>query len=356
MDRLVHVACNVVLQVFAPNVTDEAKQKEFLDTYLGPVMAKAMHKGRVQFNPPAGSVTLWTLNRINGVGYRRLLDNFRFEDVRMRVKTRLTQQQASFVTRYQGAWDGFRGIYKAINCKEPNYFKTKNMFNAWFYRYVDDYIKQTAEGPAQGDKPRPMEEDKPAFLASFLLTPYFHCLLVHVAGMVKGDRNLRDFTGQNFERANNEHRLYWQNCSKVQGDEIPSVIRQHLRVRMNPVENQTRASSTSLQCPECSHKPYKYWKAFETHFVKEHSGIISTQDLFVGCIDAATRGEALAVVATRDLKEAITADAYTELVNEKQTINRLDHACNKEDRKRFQKIVNETKAAMAARDRPPQAP
>ena len=356
MDRMVHVACNVVLQVFAPNVTNEAKQKEFLDTYLGPVFAKAMQKGRVQFNPPAGSTTLWTLNRINGVGYRRLLDNFRFEDVRARVKTRLTTKQASFVKRYQGAWDGFRAIYKEINSKTPNAFKTKNLINSWFLRYVDDYIEQTAEGTAPGDKPRPMREDRPAFLASFLLTPYFHCLLVHVPGMVREGRNLRDFTGQNFERANNEHRLYWQNCSKVQGDEIPAVIRQHLRVRMNPVENQMRAASTSLQCPECSHKPYKYWKSLETHFVSEHSGIIFTKDLFINCVDAATRGEALAVVATQALKDAITTDAYPELVKEKQTINRSDHACHKEDRKRFQKIVNDIKAVIAARDRPPQAP
>ena len=174
--------------------------------------------------------------------------------------------------------------------------------------------------------------------------------------MVREGRNLRDFTGQNFERANNEHRLYWQNCSKVQGDEIPAVIRQHLRVRMNPVENQRRAASSSLQCPECSHKPYKYWKSLETHFVKEHSGIIFTKDLFINCVDAATRGEALAVVATQALKDAITTDAHPELVKEKQTINRSDHACHKEDRKRFQKIVNDIKAVIAARDHPPQAP
>ena len=103
MDRFVHVACNVVLQVFAPDVTDEAKQKEYLDATLGPVMASAMRKGRVSFNPPAGPVTLWTLNRVNGVAFRRLLNDFKFEDVRVRAKRTLTTKQSKFVERYQKA-------------------------------------------------------------------------------------------------------------------------------------------------------------------------------------------------------------------------------------------------------------
>ena len=76
---------------------------------------------------------------------------------------------------------------------------------------------------------------------------------------------------------------------------------------MNPVENETRASSDALQCPECTHKPYKYWKALENHFIKDHSELAWTKDLFQGLVATAKKGSALAVIANRDLDDDIQA-------------------------------------------------
>ena len=345
MDRLIHVACTVILQVLGPTITNEEKQAEFLNKTLGPVFGKVMRKNRVSFSPPGGRVVIWKLNRVNGVGYRRLLNEFKFEDViklhgvisggnrRMKNSTR------KFVTHYQAAWDGFKDIYNAINCEKPFAMKARNMITKWFSLYVDDYLE--SDLPAPGSR---MQCSK-AFLASFLLTPYFHALLVHVPDFLKNGHNLRSFTGQNFERANNEHRLYWQNSSKVAGDEIPAIIRQHLRVLMNPIKNRRSNNDGALQCPHCSQKPYVYRKAMKNHLLENHKDQGWTAELFIGMVDASNESTVLRSLGADDLKRHITDVSFKSRKALKANSNAIDYATNHGDRRKFHKVCDDFLAA-----------
>jgi hypothetical protein len=109
----------------------------------------------------------------------------------------------------------------------------------------------------------------PLYLASFLFTPYFHSLLDHIPDLLKAG-DLRCFAGQNFEKMNNDHRLYWQLTNKQKGKEIPAIMDHHLRVRMNPVRAEDRNHPGSLQCPHCTHPRFTKPQWFKDHVTTEH--------------------------------------------------------------------------------------
>ena len=338
MDRLVHVACTVVLNVLGVGVVDQTKQAALLNETLGPVMGKVMRKKKVTFNPPAGQTTLWTLNRVTGVGYRRLLHGFKFEKVMEAPsqKKRLSRANKEFIKRYQDAWDGFAVIYQAINCEKPKARPTQGLITAWFKTFVDDYVEQAPVADENGK----IAKNDPAFLASFLLTPYFHALLEHVCFFLKNGHNLRSFTGQNFERANNEHRLYWQNCNKVNGLEIPAVMRQHLRVRMNPVGLVERSIDGKWQCPGCAHPPYSYKRNLQKHLKGLHPNEYQWNDeLLLSLQRISYQAEEITRLATRDLRTHITEVSIPELVAEKSATNAHDYVMHKTARKDFKKTM-----------------
>jgi hypothetical protein len=200
VDRLVHLAAILCINLLGSDLDNDKKKTALLNETLAPVLGKVMRRNRVQFTAPEGSKTLWSLSRVNGTGYRRLLhkkDGFKFKDV-------LGEVEVDYVQGYQTAWDGFEEIFSKINSRNPpKTVRVQNLIDTWFHDNVNDYLnsEESLVQPDDKTKPKRLGKNNPRWLASFLLTPYYHALNCHVAGLLKPGQDLRTFSGQNFEKS-----------------------------------------------------------------------------------------------------------------------------------------------------------
>ena len=172
--------------------------------------------------------------------------------------------------------------------------------------------------------------NNPTFLASFLFTPYYHSLLNHIPKMIVKAGNLRSFSGQNFEKMNNDHRLYWQNSCRIQGKEIPSIIDQHLRVRMNPVRRRDIATDL-IQCPHCSHPPFSINSKlpFKKHVKTQHPEVTYDAAFIQDLLAANAHTRSLIGAATEGFAREVTDVAFEALRVQKSKSNAAYHAKEK---------------------------
>ena len=319
VDRLVHTIALLYLQVTAPSEADPNKQLLAVNKGLAPYIAKITKKVRITFQPPGERGSLWKLSRVSGTMYRVLLKEFKYavalpdappaemalhqgawDDFRtifntinsaeivtshVRIDATITtwfktyandyvdhlKAQAAAAEESKAAAEADTMLPSKAKVQElkdwltvralmpPPLDKGKRRYKAdWVALVTEEQAKE--QEAARGVFEFYDDEDSevgntPLFLASFLFTPYYHSLLNHIPKMLVDAGNLRSFAGQNFEKMNNDHRLYWQNSCRVAGKEIPSIIYQHLRVRMNPVRRRDLATD-QIQCPHCSHTPF----------------------------------------------------------------------------------------------------
>ena len=152
--------------------------------------------------------------------------------------------------------------------------------------------------------------------------------------LVAGD--LRSFTGQNFERMNNEHRLFWQNSNKKKGEEIPSIIKQHLRVRMNPVRRLDLVQF-KLQCSLCSHPPFTYKKNFIKHVTADHPSVDDVPAFFKSTKAAVAERLELTRLSVKAFASFTTDVSFPMQVADKSSSNKTDYEKHKTARKEFKK-------------------
>ena len=379
VDRLVHTTALLWLDIFRPLVSKDDSKSSHLNCHLAPVVAKAMGKGRVSFSAPAGGSqgSVWTVSGVSGTAYRKLLKNFKFKDI-IPSDHDLTKPQADLLERHQKMWDDFRKIFLIINSSNreltKNTFHVRNSIKLWFKHNIEGQLRDTEEVVSMYLKrcpdPSPkankddylytiirnvfaVKKNDPLVVASFLLTPYFHCLLKHVPDLLTtGD--LRSFSGQNFERRNNEHRLFWQNSSKRQGEEIPSILNQDLRNCLNPIRRTDLAKK--LQCPanlQCAHKGFTYLKSFAKHLKKDHD-ITFDYNCLTECEAEAVRRTLIAQAGSREFARDVTEEALKQVKKRKSLTNSDDYQKNgKTERKDFHaKLKKQRRAATAAQQDP----
>lgn len=241
MDRFVHSAALLYLRIEGPTVSDRDKQLSLLNRELGPSLARAAGQQCIRFAPISNTSNLWSLTRVTGDGYRRILSNFKFQHI--------LPSAPEAAARHQRTWDSFRDVYNNLNTTTPwAPTRFKNAVRGWFTETVDGYLEQAGEYneryctsscfyfvllPFTFLPPRVLcrarsnlrkmtvnqlrdelkkggqsckslrtkkdfiqlllrtrrthlRRNDPLFLASFLLTPYFHCLLSHVHQFLEG--------------------------------------------------------------------------------------------------------------------------------------------------------------------------
>jgi hypothetical protein len=308
-DRLVHTAAVLCLRAHGEDADTDDKQLAVLNKVLAPKMAAAMSKSHISFSAPDGRANLWSLTRVNGSAYRKLLANFKF-------KAMLNGKLPDLEVPYQTCWDEFFNIYNTINGKlaltELGVFRVKNKIEKWFQLAVDDYINKTV-GSLKAHK------NKPLFLASFLLTPYFHQLLVHIPQLLKNG-DLRTFAGQNFEKCNNDHRLYWQVSTKRPGEETVQILSQHLRVRLNPVSISDRTTKR-LKCPCCEHPPFRYIGWLQRHMVALHPDTRWNARFLADRLVERRKAKKTSEASSKEFIHAVLDLAYPDLVAKKKVEN-----------------------------------
>jgi len=270
------------------------------------------------------------MSHIQGLTYRRLLKGFNFAEATAEGLT-----PCDLTKRYQTAWDGFADIYNTINSgSQQNNKKVKAKIKKWFKAFTSDYLAQQEVPVGSDPKLLKLQKNDPLFLASFLLTPYYHGLCDHIWELI-GEGDLRTFCGQNFEKMNNDHRLFWQNSNKVKGCEIFSILHQHLRVRMNPVR---RGDLTigSMQCPLCSHPPYTKPKWFKNHILVVHTDTAQWNREFVQeRVKEQVRARRLLAASTRSFALQVTEVEFPALATAKAASNKRAYIKNREKAKAF---------------------
>jgi hypothetical protein len=383
VDRMVHIMCQHVLRIFAKNEDKDDKKASILNARLGPELSKLTRRRTTTFQPPGDRGSLWKLTRMNGTDYRHILQKFDYSKV-------VGQKEPDLTKRHQESWDGLATIYTAINAHDAdlavNRLAINAMISTWFEHNLDDFIHTPIIPPGKEHKQyavdssklkvselraelakrdinttkiklkkdlkatldkaleydfdqlhpldKPLFKNLPLINASFLLTPYFHCLKDHVADLLEHG-NIRTFAGQNFEKMNNDHRLYWQNTNKRKGYEIPSIMFQHIRVRMNPVRRLDIAKV--LQCPHCSQPPYTKPRWFMDHMTTQHKEHPLSRQSVQGLKAAQKRASAMACVTSA----AFATDVIKQLdvlSQEKSASNKAYYERTKETRKEGQKL------------------
>jgi hypothetical protein len=150
---------------------------------------------------------MWKLSRVTGDGCRHILRKFKFAD-------HLPSECSESAQEYQTMWDDFRDIYDNINTETPwTAQKTKDKILSWFSTTLDGLCD------GKGKLPR----CKPLVTASYLLTPYFHCLSCHIAQMIKHSGEIYSFSGQGFEKCNHVHQRMQQISGNRRGEDCGSV-------------------------------------------------------------------------------------------------------------------------------------
>jgi hypothetical protein len=324
-DRLVHTAVMLCLRAHGANEDDDDKKLLLVNKELAPVMGAAMGKANVSFSKPEGGKTLWSLTRINGSAYRKLLEFFKFKNF-------LGDKCPNLCKAYQKSWDGFFAIYNVVNGIDAltprGLWLAKNMIHQWFNTAVNDYLTDLVleeEESLKGHK------NKPLYLASFLLTPYFHMLLVHVPELLENG-DLRTFAGQNFEKCNNDHRLYWQVSTRREGEESTQILLQHLRVRLNPVSTSDRTTKR-LKCPLCSHAGYRYLGWFQRHMISKHPEHPCNATFLRDRITEQLNAGNVSSASSKEYIHAVVDLAYPALVEEKKESNKSYYSKTKVARK-----------------------
>ena len=154
-----------------------------------------------------------------------------------------------------------------MNTREPwGHLRLRDTIRLWFSRCVGGYCNGIDA----------IARNKPLFLASYLLTPYFHCLLCHVPQMIKF-KEIYSFTGQNFEKDNHVHQRIHNAASNHHSDNRP-VLMQTLRVLMNKVgAAASRIASTPCDSPTCSMEFVKQGN-WITHRKRDHPDEVKDED------------------------------------------------------------------------------
>jgi hypothetical protein len=385
VDRMVHIMCQHILRVLAPMEDKDDKKAIVLNQKLGPYISTLTKRQGTTFQPPGDRGSLWKLTHMNGTDYRRILNKFEYKEV-------IPDNTGALTQRHQKAWSGLATIYKHINARDASECDKRHAIKVeiaqWFSDNLNDFIKHPVAVPPHkplvlkkmtvpelkaaleardvtwknNDKkaqlitklkgvmafdppPNPLDLPiaknldwkqhknlaKPLISASFLLTPYFHCLKDHIHKLL-ANGDIRTFAGQNFEKVNNDHRLMWQNSNKRKGTEIYSILYCNLRVRMNPTRR--RDVTKLLQCPHCSHPPYTYPQRFKNHMRDIHSEHVLVRSV-VQSMRATTDKEANIIhVSLADFAHDVTTTQVATLRKKKSTYNKAYHAKNKEARKK----------------------
>ena len=256
MDRFIHCAALVWLRCWAPHLDKDEDKLKALNAGLGKAFAKAAGQGSITFAEKSGSTKTWKLTRVGGSGYKRILENFCFADS-------LPANHGDTAKLHQDTWNSFNDIYTHVNTKEPwGHERLRDTLRLWFSTCVGGYCADAEV----------MERNKPLYLASYLLTPYFHCLLCHVPQMIKF-KEIYSFTGQNFEKSNHVHQRIHAAASNHHSDNRP-VLMQNLRVLMNKMD--ARITPTPCDSPACS-VAFKFPGHWIAHRTKEHPAEVSDE-------------------------------------------------------------------------------
>ena len=225
--RFIHTTAVLYLRCWMPNIDKDEDKLKVLNKGLAKKFAAAAGQGSITFAEKTGSKTTWKLTRVNGNGYKKILENFKFAEALPKANNETAQL-------YQEMWDTFRDIYQHINTPEPwDSKRLSNTIRSWFASCLT--ISET-ETPFDLDtKGVKVKKNDPLFLASYLLTPYFHCLLCHISQMIE-EGEIFSFSGQPFEKCNHIHqRIQAAATNHIVGEDSKAVAQQHLRIRMNTV-------------------------------------------------------------------------------------------------------------------------
>jgi hypothetical protein len=262
MDRFIHYAALVYLRCWAPHLDKDEDKQKALTAGLGKAFAKAAGQGSITFAEKTGSTNTWKLTRVNGSGYKKILENFKFADS-------LPPENVDTAKMHQDTWDSFNDIYTHVNTTKPwGHERLRDTIRIWFSRCVGGSVDNLPTNEATAHRGISLQKNKPLFLASYLLTPYFHCLLCHVPQMI-AFREIYSFTGQNFEKGNHVHQRIHAAASNHIDDNRP-VMEQHLRCLMNKVGDEVkRQAATECDSPACS-SSFKTKGAWVNHRKRVH--------------------------------------------------------------------------------------
>jgi hypothetical protein len=394
VDRMVHIMCQHVLRIKAKDVVKDDKKASILNSQLGPYISRLTRRRCTTFQPPGDRGSLWKLTRMNGSDYRKILRNFVYTKVVGNAEPELTRRHQ---TAWDDLSTIYTCINAPDADTISNRVTINAKISAWFAANLNDFLENPVARPAKepspiidtakltvpqlkaqlkarnatGKYPRlkadlkkkldklitkqktalkrkqgkeekeadpedaPLIRNLPLVSASFLLTPYFHCLKDHVHDILQYG-NLRTFAGQNFEKMNNDHRLYWQNSNKRTGQEIPSILHQHLRVRMNPIRRMDVAKL--LQCPHCEHPPYTYPRWFMKHITVEHPNFPLSRSVVQGMKAAMRRAQAMIAIACTSFATDVTTTQIERLRRKKQIYSKSYYKRSKGDRKKTTKL------------------
>ena len=191
--RLIHGMAVYCLRVLGPNVDKESDQAEVLNKSLAKGFAEITKKNRTSLQPPNARGSLWKINRVNGSDYRLLLKKFNLARCLELGGASTSARNNELTKRYQKAWDKFSEVFDIINApKKQGVLRARNTINKWFKGNVNDCVERQEGG-------EPLQKNNPLFLASFLLTPYFHNLLNHIPDLLKHGE-IHSFTGQKLRK------------------------------------------------------------------------------------------------------------------------------------------------------------
>ena len=110
--RLVHLVAMLCLSILAPNADTDEKKLTFLNDTLAPELGRVMQRKGTKFKKPERG-NVWSLKRINGTGYRRLLHKnkgFKLSSLTDKAQPALARPDSDLVATYQKAWDDFGAL------------------------------------------------------------------------------------------------------------------------------------------------------------------------------------------------------------------------------------------------------
>ena len=297
MDRFIHTAAQLYLRAWAPQAGKDEDKLRVLNRGLAVDLSKVAGQN-VSFAEKTASTTTWKLTRVTGNGYKLILEKFKFAQS-------LPKDFENDVEVYQDVWDSFREIYNNINTPQPwTYERCRNTIRVWFSKCLDKWCDT-------GDV---VKKNKPLFLASYLLTPYFHCLVAHVPAMIK-QGEIYSFSGQGFEKGNHFHqRIHAAMTNHQQGEDSRTVMQQNLRSQMNPAAK-VASKNVRFPCdsPACS-VTFVYHGAWINHRKTHHSEEVRDES------------EADGILAAKRAADACTGNTPLELASARSFIIDTHHA------------------------------
>ena len=344
MDRFIHTTALLFLRELAPKLAKDEHKLEFLNKKLAPAIGASAGRASITIIKQSN---MYKLTRCTGDNYRSLLRTFKFAN--HLPPTASARKEAVL---HQQMWDDFSDIYDSINTKAPyDATRIQAEIRSWFAACLNGQTlptTKTSKGKTRGSKKArrrkkttTLKRCQPLFLASYLLTPYFHSLLNHVPQMIRLHGEIYSFTGQNFEKANNVHQRGQQVSNGIRGDDCSQVIHQDLRTKLNPMSRLDQLQRIECDSPDCS-KTYSRAGDWSNHRKAKHPTLDCSLDgerLAFNQMTATKDNRAEFIRAASDSFVTASMHAYDATKENKRRRNKTDYPASREKTKRTKAVT-----------------